>query len=135
MLFFNRICFCSTKNYKKDIFVRIERRWPKPPCKCGGLRPPHPLRKCTIAIAHACTMTIVHTCTMIIVHTCTIAVGHFCRGSGGRSPPVLQGVRGAQPPAFAGGMDLGKLIIIFSYSVEIKLIYGQRILFFLSHQL
>ena len=72
---------------------------------------------------------------MIIVHACTIAVVHFCRGSGGRSPPVLQGVRGAQPPAFAGAMDLGGIIMIFSYSVEIKLMCGQRILFFLSHQL
>ena len=42
--------------------------------------------------------------TMIIVHACTIAIGHFCRGSGGRSPAVLQGVRGAQPPAKQGGL-------------------------------
>ena len=27
----------------------------------------------------------------------------YCRGSGGRSPPVLQGVWGAQPPSIAGG--------------------------------
>ena len=65
---------------------------------------------CIMSIVHACTMIIVHACTMIVVHACTIAVVHFCRGSGGRSPPVLQGVRGAQPPAFAGCMDLEEII-------------------------
>ena len=32
------------------------------------------------------------------------AAPRFRRGSGGRSPPVLQAVRGAQPPATQGGL-------------------------------
>ena len=31
------------------------------------------------------------------------AAPRYYRGSGGRSPLVLQGARGAQPPSFAGG--------------------------------
>ena len=68
---------------------------------------------CTMIIAHACTMIIVHACTMIIVHARTMIIVHgytmiilqFCRGSGGRSPPVLQKVGGAQPPGIAGGFE------------------------------
>ena len=58
----------------------------------------------------------------------------------------LQGVWGAQPPSIAGGaggaapricrdVDFGEIIIRVSCWVEIELICGQRILFFLSHQL
>ena len=33
-----------------------------------------------------------------------VAAPRNCRGSGGRSPPEMQGVRGAQPPGKAGGV-------------------------------
>ena len=36
--------------------------------------------------------------------TCIVVIVQYCRGSGGRSHPALQGVRGAQPPGFAGGL-------------------------------
>ena len=56
---------------------------------------------CNIAIVHACTIAIVHACTIVIVHVCIIVIKRITRGSGGRSPPVSQGVQRARPSGFA----------------------------------
>ena len=36
--------------------------------------------------------------------SCSLAISGIAGGPGGHSPPVLQGVRAAQPPGIAGGV-------------------------------